>query len=84
MANLTRFWQRSTRAFACTVSAPIKFRVRRSLELWWIIVAPGPIVPREAKKDTVLNISDNNGTRTLLIKKGTHVSHPWPDFGRIF
>jgi cytochrome P450 len=34
---------------------------------------PGPIVPREAKKDTVLNISDNNGTRTLLIKKGTHV-----------
>jgi cytochrome P450 len=34
---------------------------------------PGPIVPRVAKKDTVLNISDTNEPRTLFVKKGTHV-----------
>ncbi|KAF8447273.1 cytochrome P450 [Boletus edulis BED1] len=34
---------------------------------------PGPIVPRVAKKDTVLNVSDTDEPRMLFVKKGTHV-----------
>ncbi|KAG6371894.1 cytochrome P450 [Boletus reticuloceps] len=35
---------------------------------------PGPIVPRVAKKDTVLNVSETNEPRMLFVKMGTHVS----------
>lgn len=49
------------------------------LKVLWMIVAPGPIVPREARKDTVLNVSDTNEPRMLLVKKGTQVSRPWSD-----
>ncbi|KAG8217977.1 cytochrome P450 [Butyriboletus roseoflavus] len=34
---------------------------------------PGPIVPREAKHDTVLNISDTNEPKMIVVKKGTQV-----------
>jgi hypothetical protein len=49
------------------------------LKVPWIILAPGPIVPREAKRDTILNISDTNEPRMLIVKKGTQVSRPWSD-----
>lgn len=71
----TRYLQHSTKEPECSVSK--KSAVRRYPLNVVGFVASGVFLVREAKHDTVLDISDGDEPRLLSIKKGTNVSCYW-------